>query len=522
MRYIPGKTQTEPSPSAQQTIGMNLAPSLERNRENLQIILHSCSDVVMREFSFGKKTENRALIVYFDGLVNRNEIENNVLRPLMLSLDMLNPPADGFEDRDILEEVQNRIITMVDIKEIETLQELCHHISSGDTVLLIDGRAGGLAFGTREWQNRGIQSSENEVVIFGPKEAFSETLRFNTALLRRRLKSANFKIESTILGRITKTDVVLCYIEHIAPAALVAEVRKRIEKIDIDGVLDTNYIKEFIVDHNKSMFSQVQHTEKPDRVCGQLLEGRIAILVDGSPMALIVPISFSEFITSPEDYYTHFLPASLFRLLRFIAFWMALLLPALYVAVISYHHEMIPTALLLTIASTREGVPFPAFVEAFILDFMFEMLREAGIRLPRAVGPAVSIVGALIIGDAAVRAGLVSTPMVVIIASTGIASFVSPSYNAGLIVRIARFGFLLAAASLGFLGIMILLVIMLTRMVSLSSFGHPYVSPFAPFNVAHLSDILVRRPWFLNTIRPYLEGMENQVRQNNSPQGGTE
>lgn len=519
MRYI--NQPANPEPTAEQVIDQNISGNLNNNIENLRILLDACSDAVMRFFTFGKNPQTRGMLIYFDGLVDRNEVENNLLRPLMLSLDMLNPPADDFGQQDVLQEVQNKIVTMVDLKMIETLQQVCHHISSGDTVLLLEGYPQGLAVGTRSWQSRSVQTPDNEVVIFGPKEGFTETLRFNTAMLRRRLKSTRFKIEGTVLGRITKTDVALCYIEKIAPPALVNEVRERIEKIDLDGVLDTNYIKESIVDHNKSLFSQVQHTEKPDRVCGQLLEGRVALLVDGSPMALVLPISFSEFITSPEDYYTHFIPASLFRLLRFVAFWLALLLPSLYVSVISYHHEMVPTALLLTIAATREGVPFPAFVEAFVLEATFEMLREAGLRLPRAIGPAVSIVGALIIGDAAVRAGLVSTPMVVVVAATGIASFVSPSFNAGLIVRIARFGFLAASALLGFLGIMILLVIMLTRMVSLSSFGHPYLTPFAPLNLAQLSDIMVRRPWFVNTNRPYLEGMENQTRQGNPGQKGS-
>jgi len=236
-------------------------------------------------------------------------------------------------------------------------------------------------------------------------------------------------------------------------------------------------------------------------------------MVDGSPMVLVVPISFPQYIISPEDYYVHFIPASLFRILRFASFSLALLLPSLYVAIITYHHEMIPTPLLLTIAATRQGVPFPAFVEALLLELTFEMLREAGLRLPRAVGPAVSIVGALIIGDAAVRAVLVSTPMVVIVAFTGIASFVTPSYNAGTIVRIARFGFLFAAGALGFLGITIALILMSLRMVSLSSFGLPYLSPIAPFNKQQMSDILVRRPWFATRERPYLEGMINQTRQ---------
>lgn len=494
--------------------------SLQENMDKLNRLLSACSDAVIKEFSFGNPAI-RACIVYFDGLTDKHQIENNLLKPLLLELNMQNNSALQFKNmQDVLSHVQNHILSLAELKRLESLQEICHHITSGDTVLLIDGYANGLVAGTRSWQGRPVQSPENEITVFGPKEGFNETLRFNTAILRRRIKSTQFKIESMVLGRITKTDIVVCYIENIAPAGLVEEVKKRLEKIDIDAVLDTGYLAELIADHKWTIFTQTEHTEKPDRVCGQLLEGKVCIMADGTPMALIVPISFPEYMISPEDYYIHFIPASLFRILRFAAFLMALLLPSLYVAIITYHHEMIPTPLLLTIAATRQGIPFPAFIEALLLDATFELLREAGLRLPRAVGPAVSIVGALIIGDAAVRAGLVSTPMVVVIAFTGIASFVTPSYNAGIIIRIARFGFLFASALLGFLGIIIALILMLLRMASLSSFGLPYLAPLAPMNLQHLGDILVRRPWFNTLKRPYMDGMQDVARQVHPGQDG--
>ncbi len=512
MRFLETKKNNLSESTPGEIITLPLSSDLQENGHYLDILLRGCSDVVKKTFSFGPDESTQAMIIYFDGLVDRKEVENNLLKPLMSEINMQNQPVIDNQERDMFAVVNEKILTLAEVHVIETFSELCLHISSGDTVLMIDGSARAVSAGTRSWQNRGIQSPENEIVIFGPKEGLSETLRFNTALLRRRLKSTNFKIESMVLGRISKTDIAICYIDSIAPAALVDEVKSRLQKIDIDAVLDTNYIKEFIVDHKYTLFSQVEHTERPDRICGHLLEGRVCIMVDGSPMGLVVPISFPRYWISPEDYYLHFIPASLFRVLRFVSFLAALLLPSLYVAIISYHHEMIPTDLYLTIAAARQGVPFPAFVEALLLEFMFEMLREAGLRLPRAVGPAVSIVGALIIGDAAVRAGLVSTPMVVVVAATGIASFVMPSYNAAIIVRILRFGLLIASALLGFLGIMIGLILMMIRMASLSSFGLPYLEPLAPLNLQEMGDILIRRPWFLNRKRPYLPGMENQVR----------
>ncbi|SHG43330.1 spore germination protein KA [Thermosyntropha lipolytica DSM 11003] len=517
MRYINKKNLS--LLTSHELINHPISSDIEENISGLKKILFNCSDAVFREFTFGSRG-HKGLVLYFDGLTDRREIEENIIKPLILEIGMVNIDP-GLEDQGhLFLKIKNSIVAVAEVKELSTLGEIVHHISSGDTILIIDGYDRALSAGTRSWQTRSIQTPDNEVVIFGPKEGFSETLRFNTALLRRRIKSSNFKIEAFILGRVTKTDVVLCYVEGIAPPGLVEEVKARLKRIDVDGILDSAMLEEFIVDHKNTIFSQVEHTEKPDRVAAHLLEGRVGIMVDGSPMAIIMPISFPQFWLSPEDYYNNYIPASLFRMLRFVAFWISLLLPSLYVAVITFHHEMIPTALYLTIAATRQGVPFPAFIEAILLEITFELLREAGLRLPRAVGPAVSIVGALIIGDAAVRAGLVSTPMVVIVAATGIASFVTPAYNAGIINRIARFGFLAASSVLGFLGIMIVLILMLTRMASLSSLGLPYLSPLAPANLEQMTDVVVRRPWFSNLHRPYLEGMQNYVRQNR--QGGGE
>ncbi|NLB87985.1 MAG: spore germination protein [Syntrophomonadaceae bacterium] len=516
MRYIKKRqNSSEPEISNRELTAENLSTSLDENLKNLGKLLDRCSDAVIKTFNFSKNPVINAAILYFDGLTDRNEIEINILKPLMLEIEKLSTEyLTLYKTEDIFSSIKNRILSMADVKEIKTFGEVCHHISSGDTVLLIDGFDLALAASTRSWQTRSIDTPENEVVIYGPKEGFNETLRFNTALLRRRLKSTNFKIESMILGRITKTDVAFCYIDNIAPPDLVAEIRSRLEEIDIDAVLDTSYIKEIIVNNKQTIFTQIEHTEKPDKACAHLLEGRICILVDGSPMAIVLPITFPQYLISSEDYYVHYIPASLFRLLRFVAMFAALLLPSLYVAVISYHPEMIPTSLYLTIAATRQGVPFPPFFEALLLEATFEMLREAGLRLPRAVGSAISIVGALIIGDAAVRAGLVSTPMVVVVAFTAIASFVFPAYSAGIIIRVSRFGFLFAAALLGFLGIMIALGFFVVRMVSISSFKQPYLSPIAPLNFSQITDVLIRRPWFINSKRPFVDGMKNQQRAN--------
>lgn len=512
MRRIRNNPKPGPVPEAGEIIAKPISDSLEQNASDLRLLLANCSDAVFKEFCFGPAVQQRGMVVFFDGLVDKREIEFHLLKPLVSELNLHHAQSE-INHQDVLVRIQHNVISMAEIKPVDTLQDVCHHIGSGDTILLIEGARQGLVAGTRSWEGRSVEAPENEVVVRGPKEAFTETLRFNTAMLRRRIKSTSFKIESLVIGRITKTDVVVCYIDSIAPPGLVADVKDRLNAIDIDGILDSGYLEEFLEENHHTIFPQVEYTEKPDRVCGHLLEGQVCIIVDGSPIALIVPTTFPRFWISSEDYYERYIASSLLRILRFCSMFIALLLPSLFVATLTYHQEMIPPALYQTIAATREGVPFPAFFEALILEFTFEMLREAGVRLPHAIGPAISIVGALIIGDAAVKAGLVSTPMVVVIAFTGIASFIVPSYNAGIAIRIARFGFLFAGGLMGLFGIMVLLLLLIIHMSSLRSFGLAYLSPAAPFNKREMTDIIVRRPWYVTFLRPTMKGMDNETRQ---------
>lgn len=483
-------------------INKTLEPDLNSKLAYLDQLLKDCSDVVVRRFRFGRY-DTEAALLYFDGLTSKSELEDTILRPLMLEYDLL-PDVPETTRQDLLANARDRLLITPDIAECCYYHEVITRISSGDAVLLIDGYETALALGTKSWEKRSMESPDQEVVIRGPKEAFTETLRFNTALIRRRIKSSRLKMEKYVLGSITQTDVVMCYIKGLAPEEIVDEVRRRIQAINIDGVLDTGYLEEFMEDHRFTFFPQVEQTERPDRVAAHLLEGRVALMVDGTPWAMVVPTTFPMFWASPEDYYSRYVPASFLRVLRIMAFLLSLLLPALYVATVSFHQEMIPTPLLLTIAASREGIPFPTIVEALMMEVTFELLREAGLRMPRAIGPAISIVGGLVIGDAAVSAGLVSPIMVVIVAFTGICSFITPSYNAGMALRLARFPLLLASAFLGYLGIMICLLLILTHAASMSSFGVPYLAPLTPFNLQDIKDVLVRKPWWAPQKRPHM------------------
>jgi len=512
VRYITRKNQpSQPLPD-EQILGQKLDSNLQVNMEYLEQLLDGCSDAVIRKFKFGKGRDIDAALLYFDGLVLKTEAEDSILRPLMLEFDLMENTPET-KAADMYENVKERLLVVTDLLECDTFDKAVQHLASGDAILLINGYDRALVAGIRSWEGRKTESPDEEVLIKGPKEGFTETLRFNTALLRRRLKTSAFKMEPLQIGRLSKTNVVMCYVKGIAAESLVQEVRNRLQKIDIDAVLDAAYLEEIIAEHHYSIFPQAEHTERPDRVVAHVLEGRVAIMVDGSPWVMVVPATFPQFWISPEDYYMGYIPASFIRLLRQVAFFTALLLPSIYVATITYHQEMIPTPLLLTIASSREGVPFPALVEAIIMEITFEFLREAGLRMPRAIGPAISIVGALVIGDAAVAAGLVSTPMVVVVAFTGISSFIFPVYSAGIAVRLARFPLLAMAGFLGYFGIMIGLILLLVHLASMTSFGVPYLSPLAPANANDSSDVLVRRPWWTMKQRPRMFSPINRVRQ---------
>ncbi|MGE5450109.1 MAG: spore germination protein, partial [Methanomassiliicoccales archaeon] len=470
-----------------------LLPRLDDNLAILKSLYERCSDFVLREFEYGRQEVTRGAVLYFDGLIAKPEVEQTIIKPLVSELNMMG--EKGHQPSLSFDQIKTGLLSSGELKELTTFDEVCLHISSGDTVVLFDHSSKALMAGTRSWMGRGVNIPPNEGVIHGPKEGFCETLRFNTALLRRRIRSTNLKMEAFQIGRISRTDVVITYIEGKVKPELVAEVLRRLKAIEIDSVVDAAYIEELIEDQQLTLFPQVMVTERPDRVMGNLMEGRVAIIIDGTPTVMIVPVTLSMFMTVGEDYYMRFTAAGFFRILRFLAFTLSLLAPALYVSTITFHQEMVPTALLVTIVNARQAVPFPLVVEALLMELSFELLREAGVRLPQAVGPAVSIVGALVLGDAGVRAGLVSTPMVVVVAFTGICSFVIPVYSMATAIRLIRFPLLILGSMLGYFGIALGIITLLIHLAALESFGIPYSMPFAPLQLSSWSDTLIRRPW---------------------------
>ena len=306
--------------------------------------------------------------------------------------------------------------------------------------------------------------------------------------------------------------MVITYIEGIAPDSVLDEVRQRVKRIQIDGVLESAFIEEFIEDQPFSPFPQIQNTERPDAVCASLLEGKVAILVDNTPFVLIVPMTFWTGLQAAEDYYERSIYTTFVRWIRLILINISLFLPSLYVAITTFHPKLIPTNLLISIAAAREGIPFPAVIEALMMEFLFEGLREAGVRLPKPVGSAVSIVGALVIGQAAVQAGIISAPLVIVVATTGIASFAFPRYNLGTAYRMLRFPMLLLAGMLGLYGVAISTLAILIHLTNIRSFGIPYLSPVAPQTPRDLKDVFLRTPRWNMTHRPIMVSGEEKVR----------
>jgi spore germination protein KA len=351
--------------------------------------------------------------------------------------------------------------------------------------------------------------STTETVVRGPKEGFTENLRTNTALIRRKIKTPHLWLESKKIGRETVTDVAIMYIDGIANEKVIKEVHSRLDRIEIDGILESGYIEELIQDEALSPFPTVYYSERPDKIAAELLEGKVAILVDGTPIVLVVPALFVSFIQAAEDYYQRADISTLIRLLRFFSLFIALLGPSLYIAITTFHQEMLPTGLLINLAAQREGVPFPAFIEALMMETAFEILREASLRMPKAIAQAISIVGTLVIGTAAVEAGIVSAAMVIVVAITAISSFVLPSFAMSMSIRMLRFPMMALAASFGLFGILIGFIALILHLCSLRSFGVPYMSPFGPFIKEDINDTIIRVPRGRMFFRPRLISQKN-------------
>ncbi|WP_282943348.1 spore germination protein [Paenibacillus sp. RC67] len=491
------RQQTDEQPNQEQR---PISPDLTVNIDVVTSLYEECSDLIFHPFKIGGETD--AWIAYIDDLSDTELIDQQVMTPLM------EPMPSGLTRMELKHRIR-----VSDSQEVSTYDEVVDQISKGNPVLFIDQMNCGISLGVSKWEKRSIEEPIAESVVRGPRLGFTETLGVNTSMLRRSIRSPALKMKSLTIGRYTRTEVVVTYIKGIADPDLINEVCERLQRIDIDGILDSAYIEELITDNPYTPFPTLLSTERPDVVSANLLEGRAGIIVDGSPFVLLAPVTMFSMIQSPEDYYQNYWAGSLIRWLRYFFFLVALTIPSAYVAILTYHQEMIPTTLLLSVAKSREEIPFPALVEALLMEVTFEALREAGLRLPKQVGAAVSIVGALVIGQAAISAGLVSSPMVMVVAFTGVASFTFPRYTLGVTVRLLRFPLMFLAGFLGLLGLMLGIIMIVIHLCSLRSFGVPYLSSLAPMKNRALKDVLFRTPLWARETRPHLNEFYNERRQ---------
>ncbi|NRS50265.1 spore germination protein [Brevibacillus sp. HB2.2] len=488
--------------------------SLDENLEKVKKELGNSTDLVTRQVRLEAVDQIVVGILYTEGLVDKNMI-SSLMESLMLHAKKAHIPAEAECEERSLILMKDFLLTIGGVEEVYDFDHLYDALLTGDTVILVDGYSNGFIANTKQWEDRGVQETSVQTVVRGSREAFSENLRTNTALVRRRINNRNLWLETVQIGDMTQTKVAMMYIKGVVQDSVVAEVKERLGKIEIDGILESGNIEEMIQDHTFTPFPTIYNTERPDSVAAGLLEGRVAILVDGTPIVLLVPAVFVQFFQSPEDYYMR-ADFGILRILRFISFFIALLGPSIYVAITTFHQEMLQTNLLMSIAAQREGVPFPAAVEALLMEFTFEMLREAGVRMPRAVGSAISIVGALVLGEAAVQAGLVSPATVIVVSITAITSFVFPSFSMSIPIRLLRFGLIALAASFGFIGIFVGMIALCIHLCTLRSFGVPYMAPLAPVNLADQKDTLLRIPiWMMHT-RPHFLRQKNSVRERKS------
>lgn len=503
-KKLKANSKSQEKQSLDESLNTPLSKSLDDNLNTIQELLDTPSDLVIRQVEMNENGKG-CFIAFIDGLADKKTVNEMIIRNIQI---FNNDPS--FTEVTI-QKISAKLLSVSEIKETKMMDDVSLALLSGDAVLFLEDSDVALIVGAKGYETRPVMEPVSEGVIRGPREGFVENLRTNTALIRRDIRDPNLRIKSYKVGRRSQSDVAVVYIEGIAHPDIVKEVERRLLSMDVDDVPESGYVEEFLQDSFLSPFPQVQNTERPDKVSTSLTEGRVAILLDGTPFVLLAPSVFMNFLQSPEDYFERWLPGSFLRALRYLTAFIAVFAPALYIALVSFHQGMIPSKLAFSIAATREGVPFPAVIEAFLMIITMEILQEAGSRLPKPIGQTVGIVGGLVIGEAAVSAGIVSPIMVIVVAMTAIATFTIPSYSFGMALRILRLIFMLAAASFGFYGLILIYIGINIHLVNLTSFGVPYTVPFAPSFYGDWKDLVFRMPHTVMKKRPiYTDSLDHK------------
>ena len=476
-------------------ISGKIPDSVQNVKKRLLEVFSECSDIILRDIV----CENGRIIMlvaYIDELIDKQLLNQYTIAPLSA----VKIQDDGDHSGSKINIIKENVIYNSEVSETDRFDNITEALLSGHAILFVDGESTALTIAVKSIKGRAVEEADSERSLRGPREGFVENLQVNITLLRQTVRNPNLKVEHMVLGEQTHTDIAICYIKSIVNDKTVEEVKVRLNKIKVDAIMESGYIEQYIEDNVIRFFPMVGNSEKPDKVAAKLLEGRVAILCDCTPFALTVPFLFIENIQSAEDYYGHPVYSSILRILRFAALLITTCLPALYVALAAFHQSVIPFKLLMTMAASREGIPFSPYVEAMLMNISFDLLREAGIRMPKSIGDAVSIVGAIVLGQASVEAGIASAPMVIVTSLTAICSFVVPSL--AQVSMIMRYIFLTVANLFGLLGIATVFVMMFSYLCTKRSFGVPYLSPFAPLITQDLKDTLIVVPVWAMFTRP--------------------
>jgi hypothetical protein len=470
-----------------------LSMSLGTNISYFEKQFEHCDDLILRRITIGGIP---VCYVYISDLVDEQSLYKLNNTAFMSEKNTANHLAD-------IEDIINSTFPFVNIQSYESIHSLITNVLLGHIIMLAEGTKKGFVFPIGGVNGRDVEEPPSEKIVRGPRDGFVEDINTNIQLIRRKLRSPNLKVESLTLGTETNTKINIVYIKGIADDGIVEEVRSRVKRIEIDGILESHYIESMISDSRWSPFPTMYSTERPDKVCGGLLEGKVAILTDGTPFALTAPALFVEFLHSNADYYNGSFPQSIIRWVRFLGLFVTLILPAFYVALLTFHQDLLQAPFLIRIAANREGLPYPALVEGVFLLLTYELLREAGLRMASPFGGnLVTIIGLVIVGQGAVYAGFIGAGMTIVITVTALTSFILPNYAFHQVIRFLSIPILLLGGILGFLGIMVGLMFGLAHLVSLRSFGVPYFSPVSPAIKSGWKDVFIRAPWWAMDRRP--------------------
>ncbi|WP_211274627.1 spore germination protein [Anaerobacillus arseniciselenatis] len=451
-------------------------------------------------------------LLYLNGMVNFESIETTVIRPLI--------EKEGVYGKGSLSEIVGKeILVNKDVQKIEALDDAKIEILRGNTIIFIDNEAVALSITTAGFEHRGVEKPQSENVLKGPMESFVESGFINRSLIRKQVHNEHLITESLTVGKKKSTVISMLYINDIVNHDLVEKVKKRIDEINVDCLQGVSILEQHIEERPYSLLPSILYTERPDRAAAFLQEGHIVLIMDNSPACLVVPVTIWSFFHTAEDYYQRWAYGNFIRCVRFFAIFVALLVPSLYIAITNFHVEMIPADLVLSIAATRERVPFPSIVEVIIMEIAFELLREAGVRIPSAIGPTIGIVGALILGQAAVEANIISPILVIVVAVTGLASFAIPDISFSFFIRLLRFVFLFFGATMGLFGVAACLTVLIAYCSTAKSFGVPFFAPISP-HYRSSKDTLIRPPLWKMWLRPFYVSRKN-FKRSTRPEGNS-